>query len=93
MVALYEKFHSKGLNIIGVSLDNNAEKWKQAILKDGLKWTQVSNLLEWNDPIAKTYEVNQIPSTFLLDTTGKIVAVDLRGLDLENKISELLVQD
>ena len=93
MVALYEKFHSKGLNIIGVSLDSDAEKWKQAILKDKLKWTQVSNLLEWSDPIAKTYEVNQIPSTFLLDSTGKMIAVDLRGLDLENKISELLVQD
>ena len=93
MVVLYEKFHNKGLNIIGVSLDSDAEKWKQAILKDKLKWTQVSNLLEWSDPIAKTYEVNQIPSTFLLDSTGKMIAVDLRGLDLENKISELLVQD
>ena len=92
VVALYTKFHAKGLNIIGVSLDNNAEKWKQAILKDGLNWIHVSNLKEWNDPIAKTYEVNQIPTTFLLDASGKIIAVDLRGPDLEAKISILLSQ-
>ena len=92
VVALYKKFHAKGLNIIGVSLDNNAEKWKQAILKDGLIWIHVSNLKEWNDPIAKIYEVNQIPSTFLLDASGKIIAVDLRGPDLESKISILLSQ-
>ncbi|MBC7494953.1 MAG: TlpA family protein disulfide reductase [Flavobacterium sp.] len=92
VVALYKKFHAKGLNIIGVSLDNNVEKWKQAILKDGLSWIHVSNLKEWNDPIAKIYEVNQIPSTFLLDASGKIIAVDLRGPDLESKISILLSQ-
>lgn len=90
VVALYNEFHSKGFNIIGVSLDSNLEKWKQAILKDKITWTQISNLKEWNDPIARTYEVNQIPSTFLLDSSGKIVAIDLRGEELKNKIKELL---
>lgn len=90
VVALYNEFHSKGFNIIGVSLDSDLEKWKQAIKKDNITWIQISNLKEWNEPIAKIYEVNQIPSTFLLDASGKIVAVDLRGDDLKLKIKELL---
>lgn len=93
VVALYNEYHGNGFNIIGISLDSNLEKWKQAILKDKIKWIQVSNLKEWNDPIAKMYEVNQIPSTFLLDRSGKIVAIDLRGTQLKDKINELLLQD
>ncbi|TBX70288.1 AhpC/TSA family protein [Flavobacterium silvisoli] len=90
VVALYNEFHAKGLNIISVSLDNDAAKWKEAIAKDKLTWTQVSNLKEMNDPIALQYGVNQIPSTFLLGADGKIVAVDLSGEALKAKISELL---
>ena len=51
--ALYNAFHSKGLNIIGVSLDEDLSKWKDAIAKDKITWTQVSNLKGWQDPIAK----------------------------------------
>jgi peroxiredoxin len=82
--------HSKGLNIISVSLDNNADEWKKAIAKDKLTWTQVSNLKEMQDPIAMQYGITQIPTTFLLDASGKIVAIDLRGDDLKVKIKELL---
>ena len=90
VVAIYNEFHSKGLNIIGVSLDNNLEKWKKAIEKDKITWIQVSNLKEWEDPIARLYQVNQIPTTFLLDAEGKFIAKDLQGDALRNKISELL---
>ena len=90
VVALYNEFHSKGLNIISVSLDENAVKWKEAIAQDKLTWTQVSNLKEMEDPIALQYGVTQIPSTFLLDASGKIVAIDLTGDDLKAKINELL---
>jgi len=78
------------LNIISVSLDKDAAKWQQAIEDDKLTWTQVSNLKEMEDPIALRYGVTQIPTTFLLDATGKVIAIDLRGNDLKAKIKELL---
>jgi peroxiredoxin len=90
MVALYKDFHAKGLNIISVSLDDNATKWKDAIAKDKLTWTQVSNLKEMADPIAQAYSIKLIPSTFILDATGKVVAKDLRGAELRAKIATLL---
>lgn len=90
VVALYNEFHKKGLNIISVSLDKNAEDWKKAIQKDGLTWTQVSNLKEMKDPIAIQYGITQIPTTFLLDSNGTIVAIDLYGESLKTKINELL---
>jgi peroxiredoxin/endonuclease YncB( thermonuclease family) len=90
VVALYNEFHSKGLNIISVSLDKDASKWKEAIAKDKLTWNQVSNLKFWEEPIALTYGVKSIPATFLLDTNGTIVAKDLRGAELKAKVAALL---
>ena len=78
------------MNIISVSLDENKENWTKAIEQDKLTWTQVSNLKEMKDPIALQYGVTQIPTTFLLDATGKVIAVDLRGDDMKAKIKELL---
>ena len=92
VVAIYKEFHSKGLNIIGVSLDKDAVKWKEAIAKDKLIWTQVSNLKFWDEPIAKQYNVESIPATFILDESGKVVAKDLRGEELKAKIIELLAK-
>lgn len=65
-------------------------KWKDAIAKDKITWTQVSNLKGWQDPIAKQYEVEQIPTTFLLDKNGKFIAKDLFGEELKAKVQELL---
>ncbi|TRX16325.1 TlpA family protein disulfide reductase [Flavobacterium franklandianum] len=90
MVALYKEFHSKGLNIVGISLDKDATKWKEAIAKDKLTWTHVSNLKFWEEPIAIQYEVQSIPATFILDASGKVVAKDLRGEELKAKIAALL---
>ncbi|AWK06648.1 TlpA family protein disulfide reductase [Flavobacterium crocinum] len=92
MVAIYKELHSKGLNIVGVSLDKDAAKWKEAIAKDGLTWTHVSNLKFWDEPIAKQYNVESIPATFILDASGKVVAQDLRGPELKAKIIELLAK-
>ena len=89
---MYKEFHSKGLNIIGVSLDDDAAKWKDAIAKDGLNWYQISNLKGWQDPIALQYQVNEIPTTFVIDASGKILAKNLRGTELRNKIAELLTK-
>jgi peroxiredoxin len=90
VVAMYNELHAQGLNIIGVSLDKEADKWKEAIAKDKLTWTHVSNLKHWQDPIAKQYNVQSIPATFLLDAKGNIVAKDLRGDALKAKVKELL---
>ncbi|SRR5690554_427094 len=92
VVALYNEFHDKGLNIIGVSLDreDQREKWLEAIATDKLTWTQVSNLKFWQDPIAKQYNVQSIPATFLLDSEGKIIAKNLRGAELKAKVAEAL---
>ena len=90
VVALYNEFHAKGLNIIGVSLDKDAAKWKEAIAKDNLTWTHVSNLKFWQDPIAELYNIKSIPATFILDAKGKIIARDLRGAELRAKVLSLL---
>lgn len=90
VVAMYNELHDKGLNIIGVSLDKDAAKWKEAIAKDKLTWPHVSNLKFWDEPIAKQYNVQSIPATFILDAKGNIVAKDLRGEELKAKVKELL---
>jgi len=90
MVALYNEFHEKGLNIIGVSLDKDADKWKEAIEKDGLVWPQVSNLKHWEDPIAQQYGVQALPATFVLNQYGVVVAKDLSGEALRKKVIALL---
>lgn len=87
---MYKEFHAKGLNIIGVSLDDDINKWKAAIAKDKITWTQVSNLQGWSDPIGKLYNVEQIPTTFLLDADGKFIDHDLRGDALRAKVASLL---
>lgn len=90
LVALYNEYNDKGLNILGVSLDRKAEDWKKAIEEDSLTWNHVSNLQFWNDPIAKLYNIRSIPATYLLDSEGKIIAKDLRGQALYDKVAELL---
>ncbi|MEY4963758.1 MAG: hypothetical protein RLZZ323_1077 [Bacteroidota bacterium] len=92
MVAIYKEFHSKGLNIVGVSLDKDIKAWKNAIANDHLTWIQVSHLKHWEEPIARQYNVESIPATFILDASGKVIAKDLRGSDLRNKIAELLTK-
>lgn len=91
-VAMYNEFHAKGLNIIGVSLDKDGAKWKEAIAKDKLAWPQISNLKYWDEPIRVTYGVESIPATFLLDANGTVVAKDLTGAALKAKVAELLAK-
>ncbi|MBC8754894.1 AhpC/TSA family protein [Kordia sp. YSTF-M3] len=96
VVKIYNKYHADGLEIIGVSLDgrvnqrNAREDWIRAIEQDGLPWHQVSNLAGFKDGIARSYNVRSIPSTFILNEKGEIVAKNLRGAQLEAKIKELL---
>ncbi|BFP43323.1 TlpA disulfide reductase family protein [Flavobacteriaceae bacterium GF1] len=90
IVSVYEKYKDKGLNVVGVSLDRKKEDWIKAIESDGLSWNHVSHLQYFNDPIAQMYQVNAIPAAFLLDENGVIVAKNLRGPALEQKVAELL---
>ncbi|GAB5473710.1 MAG: TlpA disulfide reductase family protein [Maribacter sp.] len=90
VVSVYKKYHDKGLNILGVSLDRKAEDWKKAIADDELTWNHVSHVQYFNDPVAKLYNVDAIPAAFLLDENGVIVAKNLRGPALEEKVAELL---
>lgn len=90
VVKLYADYHAKGFNILGVSLDEDVTKWKAAIAKDKITWPQVSNLKGWNDPIAKLYGIEEIPTTFLLDAEGNIIARGLTGEALRAKVASLL---
>lgn len=92
VVAIYKELHSKGLNIVGVSLDKDAKAWKDAIAKDKLTWNHVSNLKFWDEPIAAQYKVQSIPATFILDASGNVVAQDLRGDELRAKIIAMLAK-
>ncbi|MFB6456448.1 peroxiredoxin family protein [Chitinophaga sp. Hz27] len=85
----YEKYHGKGLEILGVSLDNSKDAWVKAIKDDGLTWEHVSDLKGWKNEIAKEYNIRAVPSNFLIDKSGKIIAVNLRGEELTNKLEEI----
>lgn len=90
VVAMYNKFKSKGFEIYGVSLDDNGDKWKAAVQTDGLTWIHVSDLKGWQSIAARIYQVSAIPYTVLLDKNGRIIAKGLRGSDLESKLEEIL---
>ena len=88
LVRTYNKFKDKGLTIVGVSLDRNKPNWLKAIEDDGLNWSHVSNLKYWSDPIAQMYQVRAIPASFILDEDGKIIAKNLRGSALDQKVAK-----
>ena len=89
VVANYEKYHAKGFEVVGVSFDNSAEAWKSAIKSIGMKWPNISDLKGWKCAAAPLYGINAIPANVLLDGEGKIVATDLRGEDLGEKLKEI----
>ncbi|GGH61069.1 thiol:disulfide interchange protein [Filimonas zeae] len=92
LVKTYQAFKDKGFTVLGVSLDKptDKEKWVAAIEKDGLTWTQVSDLKAWDNEAAKLYEVTAIPMNFLISPEGKIVARYLRGEALDKKLAEVI---
>ena len=89
VVAAYQKYKGKGFDVLGVSLDNNKDKWKQAVEKDNLTWTHVSDLKGWQSEVAHKYSVTSIPFNVLLDKDGKIVAKALRGAALEAELAKI----
>jgi hypothetical protein len=91
VVAAYHLFKNKNFTILSVSLDQDRDKWKEAVLQDHLSWpSHVSELNGWESKIAAQYGVQAIPANFLIDPTGKVIAVDLRGGNLESTLSKYL---
>lgn len=89
VVKAYQKFHPKGFEIIGVSLDDKRDKWVAAIAKDSLTWTHVSELKGFENSAADLYAVRGIPDNYLIDKAGNIIAKSLRGEELEAKLEEV----
>lgn len=90
VVAAYKKYKSKGFDVMGFSLDYNKAAWIKAVATDGLPYTQLSDLECWNSPVRKAYGLYVLPKNFLLDETGKIIAKDLSGDELQRKLATLL---
>jgi len=90
VVANYNQFKDKNFTILGVSLDQDKKAWLKAIQDDGLVWKQISDLKFWNSAAAQKYNVQAIPFNVLIDPQGKIIATELRGNELHDKLAEVL---
>ena len=93
VVKAYERFHDKGLEIVGVSLDKDKASWLAAIEQTGQKWPQMSDLKGWECAGAQIYGIQSIPANVLIDDHGKIVARDLRGDALLKEIESRLAAE
>lgn len=90
VVAAYNKYKERNFTILGVSLDKDRSAWLNAIQKDGLTWSHVSDLKEWNSSVVELYNIEGIPFNVLLDPQGKIIAMNLRDAALQQKLGEVL---
>lgn len=92
VVKVFHKYKDRNFHIIGVSLDRpgQKERWMKAIHNDKLEWTQLSDLKFWDNEVAKQYGINAIPQNLLIDPEGKIIAKNLRGEELDQKLSEVI---
>ena len=86
----YRLYRKRDFTIISVSLDSNMHEWKKALDDDNLYWQNVADFKEWKSPVVNQYKITALPFNVLLDTTGKIIAADLRGRDLTMKLNEVL---
>ena len=90
LIKLYPKFKDKGFEIFSVSLDNDKEDWIKAIKKDKVTWFQVIDPGGWETPTAVNWRIDALPTSFLIDKEGRLVAMDLEGKDLEKALKELI---
>ena len=90
VIAAYNEYNKKGFGIVGVSLDNNADAWKKAIKDMGMTWDHMSDVKGWQCEGAALYGVNSIPATVLIAQDGTIIARNLRGAAIKEKLAELL---
>jgi thiol-disulfide isomerase/thioredoxin len=87
---IYSKFKDKGFEIFSVSLDNEKEDWLKAIRKDKITWKQVNAPGGWDSPIVSKWRIDAIPTTYLIDQNGVLVAMDLEGKQLEETLKYML---
>lgn len=94
VVVAYNKYKDKNFTVLGVSLDQPGKKdaWLKAVKDDNLTWTHVSDLKYWDNEVSKNYGISAIPFNFLVDPTGKIIARNLRGEELQSKLASILGQ-
>ncbi len=90
LVAAFNQFKDKNFTVLGVSLDENKQAWVNAIKEDKLNWQQISDLKKWSSAATSLYGIDGIPYNVLIDPQGKIIATDLRGSALQNKLTEVL---
>ena len=90
VVAAYDKYKSKGFEVVGVSFDQEEEKWLQGIADLNMTWPQMSDLMYWDSPVVDLYAINGIPHTILLDKEGEIIGKNIRGEALDAKLAELM---
>ena len=90
VVKAYQRYNKKGFEVLGVSFDKDRAKWIKATKVDNLTWTHVSDLQGWGNAAGKLYGINSIPANVLLDKNQKIIAKNLRGEELQDKLTELL---
>ncbi|WAC40247.1 peroxiredoxin family protein [Pedobacter sp. SL55] len=92
MVKAYQTFKNRNFTVLGISLDKDKNAWAQAIKQDNLMWDQVGELNDFEGATVKLYQVEAIPSSFLIDPQGKIIARDLRGEELEVFLNKTLAK-
>lgn len=92
VVKAYNIYHEKGLEIVGVSLDDKKELWEKAIEKDGLTWNHVSDLKGWKNEAAVLYGVKMVPTNYLIDPEGKIIDKNLREEALHSRLKEIFIK-
>lgn len=90
MAKIYSKFKEKGFEIFSVSIDDDKKDWIKAIKKDNITWKQVNIAGGWNSPIAVKWRIEAIPTSYLIDKEGKLVAMDLEGKELEETLKYML---
>lgn len=95
VVKAYNKYHDKGLEILGISLDDQRTKkaWLNAIRQDGLTWHHVSDLKGWDNEVAVLYRIHSVPANLLLDPTGKIIGRNLKGEELNKMLAEVFNEE
>ena len=89
VLKVYDRFKEKGFTVVGYSLDSSRKSWLNAVEKDSLPWEQLSGLGDTEIDVSKLYGVSAVPSNFLIDPVGKIIAIDLRGEELVKKLEQL----
>lgn len=91
LVNAFFKFKDKNFDILGVSLDTKKSNWLAAITADGLTWKHVSDLNGWENEVSRMFNIKSVPSSILIDKEGKIIALNLRGEELDKKLAEILL--